>query len=185
MHRNVSALSRAATPSQTPAAQRRVVDLTEPQGSASTIAESQSGPSSSMAATPATGEVVRPGQVDQRQAIADKLIDSTPSRTTGASIEFMPSHDKGKTAESSRTDKNNSPALGRLAQEVHTPNALPKPLPFFATGGSTTGNRASTPGRYPVIKAEDASQLPRHSSMPHQYNVPPAVPSGQVNRFTA
>lgn len=198
MHRQVSALSRAATPFSTPAAQRRVVDLTEPQGSVSTIAEPQSGPSSSMAATPATGEPAKLRQLDQRHTASDKATDTTPSRTTGGSIEFVASNltqpdatvNKGKATEPSKIEKVYSPALGRSSQEAPTPNALPKPLPFSHTAGSssTTGNRVSTPGRYPVIKAEDASQLPRHSSMPHQYNALPevnTVPTGQMNRFKA
>lgn len=197
LHRNVSALSRVGTPSQTPTAQRRVVDLTEPQGSASTIAEPQSGPSSSMAATPATGEVAKLGKVEQRQAIGDKFIDSTPSRVKEAPMELTPPDvsqligvNKGKAIDPSKIERHYSPTVGRMPQEAHTSNVLPKPLPFMSTGGpsSINGNRASTPVRYPVIKAEDGGQIPRHSSMPHQYHtasVVSTVPSGQMNRFTA
>ena len=49
-------MSRPQSPLVTPAQQRRVVDLTGLQGSASTIAEPLSGQNSSMAPTPATGE---------------------------------------------------------------------------------------------------------------------------------
>ena len=194
MHRQVSALSRAATPSTTPAGQRRVIDLTEPQGSASTIAEPQSGPNSSMAPTPATGEAARLVQSDLHRAVGDNFVDSTPSKIMGGPSEAPPmsqslpeaTTDKGKAPQVSK-----SPSLSRqISQDAHTPSAaIAKPLPFMHTGGSssTPGIRASTPVRYPVIKSEDASQLSRRSPLPHQYHQPAPVSTvgnGQ-NRFAA
>ena len=194
MHRQVSALSRAATPASTPAAQKRVIDLTEPQGSASTIAEPPSGPSSSVGPNSVNDKASKDPQLGQYRAVGDKVGESTPSRIVGVPLEAtqensaFPGHsaEKGKGPQSAKSD-HSQPSLQRnKSQESQTPNAIPKPLPFMHTGGSTStpGIRTSTPMRYPAIKAEDASQLQRRS--PHQYHSPSAVTtvgSGQ-NRFS-
>ena len=198
IHRQVSALSRATTPASTPAAQRRTVDLTELQGSASTIAEPHSGPSSSMAPTPATGEASRVPQSDQYRRLGDKLVHSTPSKVLGGFIEATLGNstvsglaiDKGKGPQPDKPEPSQSPSSQRnKSQEAQTPNLIPKPLPFMHTGGSSTtlGVRSSTPVRYPAVKAEEASQHQRRSPMPHQYHAPAtvtAVASGQ-SRFAA
>ena len=194
MHRQVSALSGAATPTSTPAAQRRVIDLTETQGSASTIAEPHSGPSSAVALNSATDKASKEPQSRQYRAIGDKPGESTPSRVVGVPIEaaqdnsVFPEHttENGK-VQSIKSDHSQSSSLQRnKPQDRQTPNAIPKPLPFMHTGGSssTPGVRTSTPVRYPAIKAEDGSQHQRRS--PHPYYSPAAVAtvgSGQ-NRFT-
>ena len=195
MHRQVSALSGAATPTSTPAAQRRVIDLTEPQGSASTIAEPPSGPSSCVAVASTSDKASKDPHLGQYRAGGDKAGESTPSRVVGVPIEatqensVFPGHtvEKGKGPQSAKSDHSQSSSLQRnKSQESQTPNAIPKPLPFMHTGGScsTPGIRTSTPVRYPAIKAEDASQHQRRS--PHQYHSPAAmatVSSGQ-NRFS-
>ena len=195
MHRQVSALSGAATPASTPAAQRRVIDLTEPQGSGSTIAEPHSGPGSSVALTSATDKASKDPQSRQYRAVGDRPGESTPSRVIGVPIEatqensVFPGHtsEKGKGPQSVKSDHSQSSSLQRKnSQESQTPNAIPKPLPFMHTGGSSSipGVRTSTPVRYPVVKAEDASQHQGRS--PHQYHSPAAVAtvgSGH-NRFT-
>ena len=184
MHRQVSALSGAATPASTPAAQRRVIDLTEPQGSGSTIAEPHSGPGSCVALTSATDKASKDPQSKQYRAVGDKPGESTPSRVIGVPIEatqeisVFPGHttEKGKGPQSVKSDHSQSSSLQRnKSQESQTPNAIPKPLPFMHTGGSssTPGVRTSTPVRYSVVKAEDASQHQRRS--PHQYHSPAAV----------
>ena len=192
MNRQVSALSRAATPASTPAAQRRIIDLTEPQGSASTIAEP---PSSSVAPTSANDKASKDPHLGQYRAPGDKAGVSTPSRVVGVPIEatqenpILPGHtaDKGKGPQSAKSDHSQSPSLQRnKSQDSQTPNVIPKPLPFMHTGGasSTPGIRTSTPVRYPAIKAEEASQHQRPS--PHQYHSPAAIAtvgSGQ-NRFS-
>ena len=195
MHRQVSALSGAATPTSTPAAQRRVIDLTEPQGSASTIAEPQSGPSSFVALASGTDKASKDPQSRQYRAGGDKPGESTPSRVIGVPVEVtqensvFPGHttEKGKGPQSVKSDHSQSSSLQRnKSQESQTPSSIPKPLPFMHTGGSssTPGVRTSTPVRYPAIKAEDASQHQRRS--PHPYHSPAAVASvgsGQT-RFT-
>ena len=195
MHRQVSALSGAATPTSTPAAQKRVIDLTEPVGSASTIAEPHSGPSSAVALTSATDKASKEPQSRQYRAIGDKPGESTPSRVFGVPIEAAQENsvflehttEKGKGPQSIKSDHSRSSPLQRnKSQERQTPNAIPKPLPFMHTGGSssTPGVRTSTPVQYSAIKAEDGSQHQRRS--PHPYHSPASVAtvgSGQ-NRFT-
>lgn len=184
LHRQVSGLSQTATPSSTPAAQRRVVDLTEPQGSASTMHDYPSGPNSAIAATPATGESVYLGQSSQSYAVNNHLHETSPSRVTMASKEaimansgpFDALRERGNGSQSSKLDKSHSPSLLRhSSQDTQTFKALPKPLPFLQTGGgssSTPGPRTSTPGRYPIVKAEDQGHISRRSPMP-QYHAPP------------
>lgn len=194
MHRQVSALSRTATPSSTPAAQRRVVDLTELQDSASTVPDHPSGPNSSMAATPTTGEAARFEQSSQNRTSDKHIVESTPSRSIGDLIEAIPANlavfetmaSKGKAPQSGRPDRSHSPSLQRNpSQDSQAPNALPKPLPFIPTGGSSSipGPRTSTPGRYTVVKAEDNSRLSPMSQY-HSQAVG-TVANGQMNRFAA
>lgn len=197
LHRQASALSRAATLSSTPAAQRRVVDLTEPHDSASTVADHPSGPNSTMKATPATNEATRITQPGQINPLNRKIEDYTPSRIPGSHGEntsaiqapFGASTDKGKASHLSKANVNHSPSLPKnLSQDTQNLSALPKPLPFTHTSGSTPapGLRTSTPGRFSVIKAEDHGHISRRSPMP-RFQTPPVstVPNGSMNRFAA
>ncbi|KAL9069800.1 MAG: hypothetical protein Q9161_005259 [Pseudevernia consocians] len=186
MHRQVSGL----TPSSTPAGQRRLVDLSEPQGSASTIAEPQSGPNSSMAPTPATGETSKPVQAGRKPEMSESIGDSTPSRVVnGRLLDMTPANLALQDSSSAKAEKRSSPSIPRnLSIDSQTTNALPKPLPFMHTGGITPGMRTSTPVRYPIIKAEDANVGSRHSPIPHQFHgaAPVSTASnGQMNRFAA
>ena len=191
LHRQVSDLSGAATRSSTPAGQRRVVDLAEPQGSASTIAEPHSGPNSSVAQTPATGEAPKLVQSRQKSEMSESVVDSTPSRVvSGKFLDSMPAHLALQDSSSAKTGNNKtSPSLARnMPIDSRTPSVLPKPLPFMHTGGSTPGFRTSTPVRYPVIGAEDASVGSRQSPISHQFHgATPVITAsdGRVNRFAA
>ncbi len=194
LHRQISVLSRAATPSTTPAAQRRVVDLTEPQGSASTIPEHPSGPNSSVAATPTTAKGPKAEKANQPYPVKSK-VDSTPSRVSSGPLQtassnlalFEANTDNNKQSQTTKREHIHSPSIQRTtSQDTHTPASLPKPLPFLHTGtsSSTPAPRTSTPGRYTVIKAEDPNHGARHSSMP-RYQTPPVsiVGNGLTNRF--
>ncbi|CAF9937790.1 MAG: hypothetical protein ALECFALPRED_007392 [Alectoria fallacina] len=190
MHRQVSGLSRAATPTSTPAGQRRVGDLIEPQGSASTIAEPQSGPSPSMAPTPATGEASNPVQSGRNSKMNERSVDSTPSRVVnGGLLDSTPANLALQDSSRAKADKRSSPSLLRnMSINSQTPSAVPKPLPFIHTDSSAPGIRTSTPSRYPVIKAEDANVRSRHSPIPHQFHGAAPVStvcSGQLSGFTA
>ena len=182
LHRQVSGLSGAATRSSTPAGQRRVVDCAEPQGSASTIAEPHSGPNSSVAQTPATGEASKLVQSRRKNEMSESVADSTPSRVgNGNFLDSIPAHLALQDSSSGKAGNKNSPSLTRNIQIEHrTPGVLPKPLPFMHTGGST-------PVRHPVIGAEDANVGSRHSPIPHQLHgaTPISTSDGRVNRFAA
>lgn len=186
IQRQLSALSRTVTPTTAPAAQRRIIDLTEPQGSASTIPDHPSGPNSSIAATPATAEVTNSAQ--PRQSLSGKsIIDQTPSRITGSLLEVATG--QNKISQAKKSEQTQSPSLPKAtSQDTQAPGSLPKPLPFVHTGGSssTPALRTSTPGRYTIIKAENPIQSGRHSSMP-RYHTPPVstVGNGLMNRHAA
>ena len=180
MHRQASGLSAAASRSSTPAGRRRLADLAEPHGSASTIAEAPSGPNSSIAQTPATGEASKAGLPGRKSGMGESIADSTPSRVpNGANLD----------GSGAKAGNKKSPSLPRAkSTDSQTPSVLPKPLPFMHTGGSAPGFRTSTPARYPVIGAEDANVGSPHSPIPHQFHAaaPVSVASdGQVNRFVA
>lgn len=188
MHRQVSG-PRAAAPSSTPTGQRRLVDLAEPK-SASTIAEPQSGPSSSMAPTPATGEASKLLQSGRHSEMSDRIVDSSPSRVVdGTLLDSTPANLALQSSSKAKAEKRESPSLLKNKSiDSLTPSTLPKPLPFMHTGGLTPGIRTSTPIRYPVIKAEDPKVGSRHSPIPHQFHGAAAVSTasnGQMNRFTA
>ena len=202
MQRQLSALSRTTTPFSTPTIQKRIVELTEAQGSAPTIAEHQFNRSTSTLENPITAETIKLGQLDRRRKILDvnretfSELNSSRSRadlmerTASDLPQLNETVRKDKSVDLSKIERDISPAIVRLSKEAPKSNALPKPLPFLHTSGlsSANGIRASTPGRYPVIKSEETNQLIRHSSVPHQYHASPAVstvPSGQLKRFTA
>ena len=179
-------LSRAGSPIITPATQTRVVDLTEPQESASTMPDHPSGPNSSTAVTPATAGVI--GKDQSSHDLTNRgFIESTPSRLPEApppSASNLGLFDvaTGKTLglQRNKPEKDHSPSLIRNpSHDTHTPTSLPKPLPFMHTGGSssTPALRTLTPGRYTVIKAEDLTHGARHSSMP-RYHSPPVTSLG-------
>ena len=186
MHRQASGLSAAASRSSTPAGRRRLVDLAEAHGSASTIAEPQSGPNSSIAQTPATGEASRAGQSGRKFGTSESIVDSTPSRVLNGGLLETPAH---LDSSSAKAGNKKSPSLPRAKSiDGQTPSVLPKPLPFMHTGGSAPGFRTSTPAHYPVIGAEEANVGSPHSPIPHQFHAaaPVSVASdGQVNRFVA
>ena len=181
-------MQRQVTPSVTPAGQRRLVDLTEPQGSASTIAEAQSGLDSSIAPTPAAGEASKSAHSGRDLEMRESVVESTPTRRiNGSLVDFSPANVAVRDGSRAKADTKSSPSLPRnMSTDSQTPNALPKPLPFMHTGGSTLGIRTSTPVRYPIIKAEDANGASLHSPIPHQFHGPAAVSTasnGQLNRF--
>ena len=192
LHRHVSAVSRVATPSATPAGQRNLVDLTDLQGSASTVAEALSETSSSLVAKPITVEAAKFRGVDQNSLVGEIMTDYTPSKSFGATRIATPSNvtqpDGQSKSESCKTDRDNSPVLARKTSQESS--SLPKPLPFMHTGSSvsTGANRDSTPNRYTMIKSEASGPPLRHSPQPHQFptsGAVNAVTNGPGNRFTA
>ena len=75
-----SIFSRPQSPTITPIAQRRVIDSSALQESGSTIPEAQSGPASSIAHTPATGDATAGPIRTFRNFTAGQHMDPTPSK---------------------------------------------------------------------------------------------------------
>jgi len=184
MQRQVSALSCAATPSSTPAAQRRVIDLTQSQGSASMIAEPFSGPNTSQFATLATNGALKSSQAALSHMSNDMIVNSrTPDNVASSEEAF----DKGCSLQPDKVDQCGSPSFSRdvSGRESQVPSGLPKPLPFTQAGGTT---RASPSIRFPIKVEDAASQTLRRSPILHQYNGSSPVTAGangHLDRFTA
>lgn len=166
VHRRGSALSQAAMSTGTPPPRKRLI---EPHGSASTIPEHPSAPASSVAPTSATQEVRRDVQSDLDSSNISTINDATPSRNIGVSMEeplalsTQPAEPSSRYAQEAGETRS-STTIKKTGCESHTPSALPKPLPFMQNGETS---RASPPIRNSVIKAEDSSNVYRHTPMSH------------------
>ena len=77
---NHSRFSRPQSPTITPVVQRRIIDSSALQESGSTIPEAQSGPSSSVAPTPVTGDVGAGPIRTFRNFTPSQSMDPTPSK---------------------------------------------------------------------------------------------------------
>ena len=171
LQRQRSAVSRPDSPLVTPAPQKRVVDLTAPQGSASTIAEPLSGQNSSIAPTPATGEEnARPTK--SRNGYLHN--NSTPMKAPDTIIpethelplkELKPDTTKHPASSiSTPTPKQTPPLYGPVQKggSINDPLSIPDgPVPYSA----------SPIPRFPTVKAEER---PTHSLLDH--HVPSALP---------
>lgn len=136
MHRQVSALSQADTPSATPASQKHALQL---QGSASTVAEVQSEPSLSVIPSPATLNRPAQGRIDIDNAFLH-TSEETPSRNPG---QLDPRKDP-----SGKIQQKGGHAPGSNRSERF---ASSKPSPIT---------------KFPVVKAEDSSLHHQHHASP-------------------
>ncbi len=181
LQRQISNLSRPASPFSTPIGQRRIVDLTVAHGSASTIAEPQSGPSSSMAPTPVTGEhMVKSGRLNQA-FLADSKLSTTPSRliekpTKGpmsGSIGPELPNDKfhalpfGISERSGASSSLNNP-LQNVPKDAPKPLSSKEGMPLSSPSNFPTSSQI----QYPVIKDEESSRPPRRSPALNHYEPP-------------
>ncbi|KAL9128806.1 MAG: hypothetical protein Q9217_002587 [Psora testacea] len=189
MHRDVSNVSRVPTPLSTPAGQRGVIDLTNPHGSGSTVAEPQSGPDSYIVPTSATGDQSKASTSEVNAVQAPTVVASTPSKIAGSlpettpataeALEMILSH--SRFMNSSKPDQDSSPPDRGYppTRESHTPTTLPKPLPFTHSAAS----RASPPVRLSA-KVDNVCQPARRSPVPRQFSNPiPAIATGNGQRF--
>ncbi|KAL9103279.1 MAG: hypothetical protein Q9163_001657 [Psora crenata] len=189
-HRQVPNVPSARTPSSTPAGQKALIDLTNPQGSVSMVAEPPSGPNTSAVPTPATGEQpIASAVAEVKTTQALMMAEPTPTKVSGSLPEATPVTAtvlepislQPRLPGTSKPDRNSSPSDTQYhpARDSHTPSALPKPLPFTQSAGS----RASPPVRLSV-KVEDVAQPARPSPVPHQFSSPaPAIVAGNGQRF--
>lgn len=195
LQRQMSNLSRPASPFSTPVGQRRAVDLNLAHGSASTIAEPQSGPSSSMAPTPITGEqMVKSGRLSQA-FLADSKSSTTPSRLiekpskgpmSGSIGPELP-NDKFHALPFGITERSGaSSSLKNPSQNV--PKDIPKLLPLKE--GMPLSSPSNLPTslqiQYPVIKDEESTRPPRRSPALNHYEPPDSretATNGQQERL--
>lgn len=143
MNRELSDQPRTGNSFTTPAAQKRVIDLSAPNGSASTIPENPSAPTSSIAGTPYDGEQDK-NRLSTRQSLdaaQDTSLDDAAGSGSADHITDLPS-------------TSNSPQGTR---KVHQPILQP---------GQVFGRRKSTPTQSPQDTAITAasSATPAYSS---------------------
>ncbi|KAL8796942.1 MAG: hypothetical protein Q9195_000713 [Heterodermia aff. obscurata] len=151
LQRQRSAVSRPDSPLVTPAPQKRVVDLTVPQGSASTIADPLSGPNSSLAPTPATGEE-NVGPTKSRNGYPH--INSTPMKAPDPLImpethDFPLNKDLKPDTAKHPTPKQTPPIYGPVQKgsSINDPLPIPDgPIPYSTT---------SPIPRFPTVKVEE------------------------------
>ena len=160
-----------------------------PQGSASTIAELQSGPSSSIAPTPATHEETAKVRQFYHPFLADSNASATPSRLAETSI-------KGPVPDltaSELPEKEIKAQQSGMLKRSDMPNTLnvpaqntsdvlhdaPKQLPIKeGMALDSSFNMTQSPQtHYPVIKAEDIPQAPHSPPTLNQYEHP------EINRL--
>ena len=184
MQRQISNLSRPASPVSTPIGQRRITDLTVPQGSASTIAEPQSGPNSSIAPTPATHEeATRTGRLHQTFP-ADSSTYATPSRMIETPIatplpdsmaselvnEEIKAQQSGMLEHPDAPSSFNNPAQSTSEILHDAPKQLPAKEGISLSSSSNVTMSPRT--HYPVIKAEDPTQTSHSSPTLNHYENP-------------
>ena len=190
LQRQRSALSRPESPLVTPAPQKRVIDLTGMQGSASTIAEIQSGPNSSIAPTPLTAEQgaqvstihngggIHSTPIKQSELPNDNDIPISNARDhTNGPMKHHSAHQQGRIASHSK-----KPHLYGGGPSHSVP--VEQPPSAFYTDKSTP----SSPPRFPTVKAEEPTHGMHQSPLSHSYQTPTPVSTGArgpVHRFGA
>ena len=183
VQRQISNLSRPASPFSTPVGQRRIVDLNMPQGSASTITELQSGPSSSIAPTPVTLEEASKVRPIYHPLIADSSTSATPSKivetpSQGPMLDSTTLELPDKEIKAQQSDmmerSDASINLNVPAQNISGPSHdASKQLPIKGIALSSSSNVITSPRTHnPVIKSEDPSQASHSSPALNHYEHP-------------
>lgn len=186
LQRQRSAMPRPESPLITPVPQRRVVDLSGLQGSASTIPD---GPSSSMAATPATGEQQAGGaKTNSRPGSNTYLLDmlaKAPDMQTEA-LPATPSSDHPKEQHRiASTSRHPSQAHTHVKGQPHRLNHA-NPLTLFESTPNSKANTIASPSGFPTVKAEERSPGINPPQLLHHYQTPTPVSggvNGQVHRL--
>ena len=170
LQRQRSAISRPESPLVTPAPQKRVVDLTALQGSASTIAEPLSGQNSSMAPTPVTGEAAKSPNGNIKPNINSTPI-KAPERIVLDSHDIPPKESKPDDIKPTTSFLSNS----TLKQPSFSFPRKPSPNAPTSLHGSSLSNPLAIPDgpvpytnspipRFPTVKVEER---PAHSLLGH------------------
>lgn len=195
VQRQISNLSRPTSPFSTPIGQRRTANLTVAQGSASTIAEPQSGPSSSMAPTPVTGErIVKSAGLNQafladiKSSTTLSRLSETPNKgpMSGSKAPELP-NDKFNALPSGMSERSGaSSSLDNPSHNISKDASKPLPLKEGMPLRSPSNFPTSSQIQYPVIKAEESSRPPRRSPVPNHYEPPDSngiAANGHQERF--
>ena len=187
MDSQASSLTQAAIATATPAPQKR---RNEPHGSASTIPEHPSAPTSSVPPTPATEEVRRDFSNRSNAPASHHVKDATPSRLHAVLPDELEPLGEQPADISAADDLNGAEthpsAIAPLVaeQESNNSSALPKPLPFTQDGGISL---APSLAQNLVVKAETSGRLYRSTPPSHHFQgTPPAVTAStaQMTRFS-
>lgn len=185
LQRQRSAMSRPESPVITPAPQKRVIDLTAQQGSASTIAEPSSAQNSSAFPTPATGE--EEPTAKSRNHVSK--LHSTPIKAPKTVV--LDDHDvppKG-----TNLDNTKPPSTTLKQPQTNSLHRNPSPKASTPLNGSSLSNPLSIPDgpvsfsvspipRFstPRVKVEER---PTHSLLGHHALSVGTGPNGTGARF--
>ena len=188
LQRQRSAVSRPESPLITPAPQKRVIDLTVLQDSASTIPD---GPSSSTKATPARGEQqIKASKSNHRNGSnahpLDGLTKASDVHPEGRGSQAMARSNPRK------EQSNNTPTPNEhLRQDIHTKSSSHRfstqnPFPTLDSTLNHKVNIPTSPPPFPTVKAEETMHGLHQSPLLHHYQTPTpvsAVANGQVHRL--
>ncbi|KAL8903326.1 MAG: hypothetical protein Q9171_007443 [Xanthocarpia ochracea] len=198
LHRQASALSRTASPSAVPAAQKRPLDSSVGLTSTPTLAGAPSGPYREVHADgdlPEKDKTVNKQRFNVRPSHDAPL--STPSKQAPPANEKLTGPMQSQPARLQQNKVSPLPVSerpyasvgGRKAvQDINMRPYMPR-APFkadSASSASASKGPISPSNRFPIIKAEDISRLPGRSPTPQQYHQPVQVTvNGGTDRFGA
>ena len=181
LQRQRSALSRPESPLVTPTPQKRVIDLTVLQDSASTIPEN---PSSSMTVTPATAEQQSKssrmnGRVASNSHLIDMLAKAPDMRSDNRSSPHALTRNELPKEQPSNHIVSQEPARTKTHTKSHTHHAnMSNNTTYLETIPNPKDNRTATPPSFATVKAEDTIQGLHQSPLLHHYPTPAPVSGG-------
>lgn len=200
LHRPTSGASRPHSPLSTPASQRRILSLNGLHGSASTIADLHSGPTSSVAPTPMTGEKAAPAAEHYLGTQSDNRVTSTPSKRgtllPESATPTLAAHgsvggEKIKPYSlGTGMQQRASSTLRNPARRNEPLSDLSRPTRLADTSNAPLGTDASTstPMKYSIVKAEDSPHSSRQTPSLQFHHTPLTANTplkGQVDRIGA
>lgn len=173
--RQVYGLSGPPSPVSTPVAQRRVTDLSLPNGSASTVTEQPSVQTSLIASTPFTGDTGPAFPVPNRTPDVEGTTSHTSSKLVAIGIK---ANAPERAVAKSPSDQGHK-IIAAASRPVHFSNSPPyQGRKSSAMDQDTLGKRAastvgSSPFRYSTVKAEEALDGSHQSPAPPHFHIPP------------
>lgn len=185
LQRQRSAVSRPESPLNTPVPQRQFVDLTHPQGSASTIPDM---PSSSITATPATGEQAAEvskamsGLSGRHERALEILANAQDMHSGNRAALAVSDHEPPKEQNTniptpvpitySQPQVQQISNMKSHSHPLHITSSVPR---YEATPNSKSNTAASG---FATVKAEEAMHGLHQSPLLHHYQTPTPVSAG-------